>query len=57
MAGADDFVDAIVSQGRQEPCDVAVLLRDRMTLPELTDLGVLVRIEPAPEKLPHVTHR
>src|SRR5947199_402311 len=40
MAGLDELVDAVRSQGRDEPGEVARVLGDRVRLVELADLGV-----------------
>src|SRR2546423_12527116 len=49
-----DLVDAVLRQGRDQAGEVAVLLRDRVTLPELADLVVDLRFELSPQLLPRL---
>jgi hypothetical protein len=49
--GAHDLVHAVLGQRRDEPRKVAVVLGDRVGLPELPDLRVLVDVDGATEKL------
>ena len=49
-AGSHDLVDAVLRQGRDEPRQVAVVLGDRVRLPELADLRVLVDVDLTAEK-------
>src|SRR3954468_20484708 len=46
-----DLVDAVLGERRDQTGEVAVLLSDRVTLPELADLAVERRVHPAPELL------
>ena len=50
-AGAEHLVDAVLGEGRDQTREVAIVLRDRVGLPELADLGVLVLIDGSPEQL------
>ena len=49
--GAHDLVDAVLRQGRDEPRQISVVLGDRVRLPELADLRVLVDVDRAAEEL------
>src|SRR3989440_12616435 len=49
-----DLVDAVLRQGRDQAGKIAVLLRDRVTLPELADLVVDLRFELSPQLLPRL---
>ena len=51
---ADDPVDAVLGERRQETADIAVVLGDRMLLPELVDRGDLGWIDLQLHQLPHV---
>ena len=50
-ARAHDLVDAVLRQRRDEARQVAVVLGDRVRLPELADLRVLVDVDGAAEEL------
>ena len=54
---ADDLVHAVVGQRRQQAADVAVVLRDRMLLPELVDGLDLGRVDLQLHQLPYVHDR
>src|SRR6266545_4910564 len=56
VARADELVDTVVGQSREQPGDVSPVLGKRMTLPELTDLHVLGGIDLAAEQPAHVGH-
>src|SRR5262249_30996327 len=50
-AGDHQLVHTDLGQRRDEPPDVTVALRDRMRLPELADLRVLVDVDRPPQQL------
>ena len=50
-AGARHLVDAVLGQRRDQPRQVAVVLGDRVPLPELADLLILGRVDRPPQQL------
>ena len=57
VAGLDELVDAVSGQRREQPREVALVLGDRVALPELADRVVLLRRRLALQELAHVlTH-
>ena len=56
VLGADDLVDAVVGEGREEASDVPLVLGDRVPLPELADLVVLGGINGESKEFANVAH-
>src|SRR6266508_6470199 len=56
VARADELVDAVLGQSREQPGDVSPVLGERMTLPELSDLRVLGGVDLAAQQLAYVRH-
>jgi cobalt-zinc-cadmium efflux system protein len=57
LGPADDLVDAVVRQGREEAPDVSIVLGLRVLLPELVDRVHLDRVDLEFHQLPHVHDR
>src|SRR5947207_3126167 len=56
LPGRDELVDAGLGQGRDQPVDVAPVLRDRVADPEPLDPAQLSAVEVAAEPLPDGVH-
>src|SRR6266508_826361 len=56
VARADELVDAVIGQRREQPGDVSPVLGEGMTLPELSDLRVLGGVDLAAQQLAYVRH-
>jgi cobalt-zinc-cadmium efflux system protein len=54
LVGADDLVDAVVGQRREKARNVALVLRDRVLLPELVDRLYLGRLDLELHQLAHI---
>jgi hypothetical protein len=53
MAARAELVDAVLGQGRDQPREVAAVLRDRVALPEVADGVVFLGVEVTAEQLDH----